>query len=99
MNREFNIAPQNWPGHLPDIPPLMPPASPSAPFNASQVSSMLVYVKNKASWEYKVLLCNLAKELAPTETELNRFGEDGWELAGVASDSPLVYFYFKRPTK
>jgi len=57
---------------------------------------MLVYVKEKAKWEYKVLVRNLGKEQAPDEIELNALGVDGWELAGVASDSPLIYFYFKR---
>lgn len=80
--------------------PEMPPLTPTAPERMSPLppaSSLLVYVKEKAKWEYKVLVCNLAKEQAPDETVLNAFGADGWELAGVASDSPLVYFYFKRP--
>src|SRR3954466_3439201 len=90
---------QNRPGHLPEIPPLTPPASPGTPANAPQVPSMLVYVKDKARWEYKVLTRNLAKEQPPTVEELNALGGDGWALAGVASDSPFVYFYFKRPAK
>jgi hypothetical protein len=56
----------------------------------------IVYVKEKAAWEYRQLVRNLAKEKAPTEEELNSFGAEGWELAGVFTDSPLVYFYFKR---
>ncbi len=39
---------------------------------------------------------NLAKEEAPSEEELNKIGKEGWELVGVFSDTPLVYFYFKR---
>jgi len=56
----------------------------------------IVYVKEKTVWEYKQLIRNLAKEKAPAEDELNALGADGWELAGVFTDSPFVYFYFKR---
>jgi hypothetical protein len=53
-------------------------------------------VKDNAVWEYKVLNRNLSKEEAPSESELNTLGKDGWELAGVFTDSPFVHFYFKR---
>ena len=56
----------------------------------------MVYVKEKTVWEYKLLSRNLSKEEAPSEEELNRLGKEGWELAGVFSDSPFVHFYFKR---
>jgi hypothetical protein len=56
----------------------------------------IVYVDEEIVWEYKQLVRNLAKENAPTEEELNKLGAEGWELAGVFSDSPFVYFYFKR---
>jgi len=55
-----------------------------------------VYVKEKTAWEYKLLARNLSKEEAPSEEELNRLGKEGWELAGVFTDSPFVHFYFKR---
>jgi hypothetical protein len=44
----------------------------------------------------KLLTRNLSKEEAPSEEELNKLGKEGWELAGVFSDSPFVHFYFKR---
>jgi hypothetical protein len=56
----------------------------------------MVYVKEKIVWEYKLLSRNLSKEEAPGEEELNRLGKEGWELAGVFTDSPFVHFYFKR---
>ena len=56
----------------------------------------IVYVKDKTVWEYKLLTRNLSKEEAPSEEELNKLGKEGWELAGVFTDSPFVHFYFKR---
>ncbi len=55
-----------------------------------------VYIKNKPVWEYKQVVRNLAKEVAPTDAELNALGADGWELAGIFTDSPFGYFYLKR---
>ena len=43
-----------------------------------------------------MLTRNLAKQEGPSEEELNTLGKDGWELAGIFTDSPNVYFYFKR---
>ncbi len=56
----------------------------------------MVYVKEHVVWEYKLLTRNLAKEEAPNEAELNAIGKEGWELAGITTDHPLVRFYFKR---
>ena len=42
------------------------------------------------------LVRNLGKEAAPTADELNTLGQEGWELTGVTTDAPFVYFYFKR---
>lgn len=58
----------------------------------------VVYITEKPAWEYKQIIRNLAQEKAPAEAELNSLGADGWELAGIFTDSPLVYFYFKRQT-
>ncbi len=91
----MNMPTQSQKSLLPDMPPLTP-TSPERVPPLLPGASMLVYVKEKAKWEYKVLVRNLGKEQAPDEIELNALGVDGWELAGVASDSPLIYFYFKR---
>jgi hypothetical protein len=56
----------------------------------------IVYVKDKRVWQYKLLSRNLSKQEAPGEDELNKLGVEGWELAGVFTDSPFVHFYFKR---
>jgi hypothetical protein len=55
-----------------------------------------VCVKDKTVWQYKLLTRNLAKEEVPSEEELNKIGNEGWELVGVFNDTPFVYFYFKR---
>jgi hypothetical protein len=56
----------------------------------------IVYVHEPLRWEYKQLIRNLAEEHAPTEEELNTLGAEGWELAGIFTHAPFVYFYFKR---
>ena len=56
----------------------------------------IVYSNEKLVWEYKEIMRNLAKEKALTEDELNKLGEEGWELAGILNDSMLAFFYFKR---
>ncbi|HBY97205.1 MAG: hypothetical protein M5U01_35885 [Ardenticatenaceae bacterium] len=60
------------------------------------VQPPIVYVRDELVWAYKQLARNLAKEDAPTEAELNALGADGWELTAIFTDSPFVYFYFKR---
>jgi hypothetical protein len=57
----------------------------------------MVFVKQKAAWQYKQIVRNLRQQQAPDEQELNALGADGWELAGVFSDLPFLYLYFKRP--
>jgi hypothetical protein len=72
--------------------PLNFPNQPQGEF----IQPPIVYVKEKPIWEYKQLVRNLAQEKAPTEDELNTLGADSWELAGIFTDAPFVYFYFKR---
>ncbi len=61
-----------------------------------KVQPPMVYIHVKPAWEYKVLTCNLEREKAPDEAGLNALGAQGWELVGIFSDSPFVFFYFKR---
>lgn len=44
---------------------------------------------SRAKWEYKVVRDALS------ETELNKLGEEGWELCGVTRGM-IVAMYFKR---
>lgn len=69
---------------------------PQPPVQSGAVHLPVVYVSEASAWEYKQIIRNLAKEQAMTEDELNALGTDGWELAGVFTDSPFAYFYFKR---
>ena len=82
------------PERLPDLPPLVPPRTPLS--EAPQVVAPLIYVQKRTAWEYKQLMRNLSREEAPTATELDTLGKEGWELTGITTDAPFAYFYFKR---
>jgi len=56
-----------------------------------------IYVHEDFAWEYKRVVRNLRTEDVPSEAELDLLGQDGWELAGAFTDSPMLYLYFKRP--
>jgi hypothetical protein len=64
--------------------------------NEIRVQPPMVYVSETGTWEYKQLVCDLGEREALTENELNKLGAEGWELAGVFSESGKAYFYFKR---
>jgi hypothetical protein len=68
------------------------------PPQSQNIQPPMVYVNKDPAWEYQVVVRNLVQEKALEAAELNELGADGWELAGVFSDSPFVYFYFKRLT-
>jgi hypothetical protein len=55
----------------------------------------MVYVNEKTIWQYKLLVRNLSTEQAPSEEELNNVGKEGWELTGVVTNHPLVYFFLR----
>lgn len=48
-----------------------------------------------AKWEYEVLV------EPPEKGRLNKFGDEGWELAGTTTraNSPFPYLIFKRPKR
>ncbi len=54
----------------------------------------VVYVREPVLWEYRLLVAKEGR--LPAEETLNRYGGEGWELAGVLHVSPRVIFYFKR---
>jgi hypothetical protein len=58
----------------------------------------MVYVYEKQIWEYKIVVRDVAAELA-SEEELNALGAVGWELAGVIALPGQAQFYFKRLRK
>lgn len=71
------------------IPSVEPKASKSVP-------APMIYVKENLKWEYKQVIRNLETEDPLGTSELNALGVGGWELAGVISLAPNLYFYFKR---
>jgi hypothetical protein len=54
------------------------------------------WVPFEPRWEYKELVRDLKTEGLPSEAELNAFGKDHWELAGVVREGQRAHFYFKR---
>jgi hypothetical protein len=54
------------------------------------------WVPFEPRWEYKELVRDLKTEELPSEAELNGFGKDHWELAGVVREGQRAHFYFKR---
>ena len=71
---------------------LIPPHEPQR----EPVRPPMIYIEKSLKYEYKQIIRNLENEALPDEAELNALGEQGWELAGVAQQPPLAYFYFKR---
>lgn len=69
---------------------------PNEPKQSEPSRPPMVYVEKRLKWEYKQIVRNLKKENPPDETELNRLGEEGWEMSGLAQQPPFAYFYFKR---
>lgn len=55
-----------------------------------------IYIEKHLIWEYRQIVRNLKKEGPLSDKELNALGAEGWEMSGVAQQSPLTYFYFKR---
>ena len=53
-----------------------------------------VYVRERPVWEYQML--TVSNDDLPDETALNTLGEDGWELAGIFSETSGTVYYFKR---
>ena len=69
---------------------------PYEPKQSDPVRPHMVYVKKSLKWEYKQIVRNLENEQPLDEAELNAFGEDGWEMSGIAQHPPATYYYFKR---
>lgn len=72
---------------------LIPPREPGPP---EPVRPPMIYIEKRLRWEYKQIIRNLESEKPLDEAELNTLGEDGWEMTGVAQQTPVIYFYFKR---
>jgi hypothetical protein len=81
-----------------DVPPMIPqPVKPNISPETAVPVPVYVYRRERVAWQYKRIVRNLAKEEPLTEAELNELGSEQWELCGMVSDAPLVYFYLRRP--
>ncbi len=56
----------------------------------------MVPLRDDSVWEYRRIERNVRTESAPSEDELNALGQNGWEVAGMYFDSPMLYLYLKR---
>jgi len=54
------------------------------------------WVPMEPRWEYKEVVRDLSQEGLLTEAELNRLGNEQWELAGIVRTDQSAHFYFKR---
>ena len=72
---------------------LIPPHEPKQP---EPIRPPMIYIEKRLKWEYKQVIRDAESEKPLNETELNALGEDDWEMAGVAQQPPLTYYYFKR---
>jgi hypothetical protein len=54
------------------------------------------WVPLEPRWEYKEVVRDLETEELPGEGELNAWGTDHWELAGIVREGQRVHFYLKR---
>jgi hypothetical protein len=81
-----------------EVPPMIPqPARPDVSPGAVIPVPVHVYMRERVTWQYKRIVRNLAKEEPLSEGELNELGSEHWELCGMVSDAPFVYFYLRRP--
>ena len=71
---------------------------PAAPQTEPAHPSM-VYVYEDQAWEYKLVARGASQGWRLPEQELNALGDEGWELAAIASVPDAAHFYFKRPRK
>jgi hypothetical protein len=69
---------------------------PREPERHEPVRPPMIYIKKQLAWEYKQIVRNLESEKPLDESELNTLGDDGWEMAGIAQQATMTYYYFKR---
>ena len=64
-----------------------PPVYPTTP---------IIYVSEPTRWEYKQVARELDGEGLLDEAELNRLGDEGWELAAALTSGNQAHYIFKR---
>lgn len=74
-----------------DNPKIFPnPSDPASPHTP------VIYEEDNFTVEYKHVERNLQKEKLLPEEELNKFGEENWELVTVFSHESTAHYYFRR---
>ena len=86
---------------LPDPPPQpqpIPHPEPPPPFAPGAALPMpMVHVV--PAWSYRHVQRPLAELGVLSESELNDFGAEGWELTGMVVEGATVHFFYKRPSR
>lgn len=77
--------------------PTIPPAISPVDFEEVPRPLMIYPTSNDAEpqWSYKVI-ARLASEEPLDEGELDKLGEQGWELVAIVPTGKQIQFYFKR---
>lgn len=76
-----------------------PEPHPLPPYTVPDVRVQPPMVFVEPAWEYKHVARSLTEQEPLGEKELNELGAQGWELAGVFTDTQSAHFYFKRLTR
>jgi hypothetical protein len=82
------------PSPAPQPQPVPHPTAPPAPAPGSSIPLPMVHVA--PMWTYKHVQRPVGELAQVGDAELDALGAEGWELAGVATESATVHFFFKR---
>ena len=82
------------PDPTPQPQPVPHPTAPPGPTPGWSLALPMVPVAPK--WTYKHLQRPLGELAQVSDGELDALGAEGWELAGLATESATVHFFFKR---
>lgn len=64
--------------------------------DVQEVQAPMIYVQEKATWQYKHVAIDLRRDPMPDEKLLNELGAEGWELASMIIHDQTLHIYFKR---
>ena len=67
-----------------------------SPSDPAEPVTPVIYEEDVAVFEYKHLEHDLQQAEPLSEEELNKFGNDNWELIAVFTHNDTAHYYFKR---